>query len=66
MLDTDWLSLSVDPSAFKRGSRASFGVSHSEGNPVQSVHFSERVVALKVELPSSGQNNGFEEKKEVI
>lgn len=50
----DWLSLSVDPSTFKWGFKASYDVHHSEGNPAWSVNFPERVVALTVELLSSG------------
>lgn len=50
----DWLSLPVDPSTFKWGFKASYDGHHSEGGPAWSGNFPERVVALTVELLSSG------------
>lgn len=55
----------MDPRLLNRGFMGSYDVNSSGGNPAWSVTFSERVVALKVELPS-GQSNGLEEKKENV
>lgn len=44
--------------------RASLDVNHSGGNPAWRVNFSEKVVALRVRMPTSGQNTGFKEKTE--